>query len=320
MERNLASTAVIFPGQGSQAVGMGRDVANTSPAAGRIFKRADEILGFALSTRCFNGPESELTRTDIQQPAIFVASVAVWEAMLERGAPGENLLGAAAGLSLGEYTALYAAGAMSFEDGVRLVRRRGELMQQAAEAVPSGMVSIIGGDKEGVEALCRAASGGEVLSPANFNCPGQIVISGAIGACARAVELASEHGVRAVMLKVAGAFHSAMMSSAAEALREELARTPFATPRCPVISNVDAEPHGDADGIRDALYRQMTHPVRWQESIERLINSSIVRFIEVGPGRVLTGLMRKINRLVETACVSSMEEIARLLEKCVPTA
>lgn len=302
----MASNVILFPGQGSQSVGMGKDVAERCPAAAEVFKRADEVVGFELSKICFEGPEAELTRTDVQQPAIFVSSVAIWEALLEWGAPADVLLGATAGLSLGEYTALYAAGALSFEDGLKLVRRRGELMQEAAAALSGGMVSIIGGDVAAVRALCAEAAQGEVLSPANFNCPGQIVISGARLACERAVKTAGKHGLRGVMLKVAGAFHTSLMAAAAEQLAAHLKATPFDEPRCPVIANVDARPHRSADAIRDALGRQVTQAVRWQESMEYLIAGGAECFVEVGPGRVLTGLMRKIDRKVKCVNVSGV--------------
>ncbi len=301
----MSKTVVIFPGQGSQSVGMGKDVADASPAASAVFKRADEVLGFELSKMCFEGPESELTRTDVQQPAIFVTSVAIWRALVEREARADALLGASAGLSLGEYTALHVAGAVAFDDALRLVRRRGELMQEAAGAVASGMVSIIGGDESSVAALCAEAAAGEVLVPANFNCPGQIVISGAIAACERAVGLAGKHGVRGIMLKVAGAFHSPLMASAAERLGEVLDATPFVSPDCRVIANVDALAHGGAVGMRAGLRRQVTEAVRWQQSIEGLIAAGCDCFMEVGPGRVLTGLMRKIDRKVKAVNVSS---------------
>lgn len=294
-------------------MGMGRDVAKKSAAAAGIFERADRVLGIELSRWCFEGPEDRLTRTDIQQPAIFTTSAAIWEAMVEGGASRDNLLGATAGLSLGEYTALYAAGAISFEDGLRLVHRRGQYMQEAAEASKGGMVSIVGGDRQAVEALCRAAAGSDELAPANFNCPGQIVISGSMAACERAVGMASEHGVRAVMLKVAGAFHSALMAPAAERLAAALAETAIRPPTCPVVSNVDAKPHGDPASIRAKLAQQLTRAVRWQESIERLIADGATRFIEIGPGRVLTGLMRKINRDVKTMNVSDAAGLEQAL-------
>lgn len=314
----MAATAFIFPGQGAQSVGMGRDIADASPAAAEVFRRADDVLGFKLSEICFQGPESELTRTDVQQPAIFATSVAIWEALRDRGAAMESVASATAGLSLGEYTALYAAGSLTFEDGLRLVRRRGELMQEAATAVRSGMVSIIGGDEKSVEALCADAAEGEVLVPANFNCPGQIVISGAMGACERAVERASAHGVKGVMLKVAGAFHSPLMAPAAEKLADVLAEVRVSQPRVPVIANVDAAPHAAPDAIRATLCRQVTQAVRWQQSIERLIRDGFDRFVEIGPGRVLTGLMRKIDRKASAVNISTANDLG--VEVLTPTA
>lgn len=305
----MSGNVVIFPGQGSQSVGMGRDVVEASPAARAIYERADRLLGFDLSRICFAGPEDDLTRTDVQQPAIFVTSAALWEALRERGASVDRLLGATAGLSLGEYTALYAAGSVGFDEALRLVHQRGVFMQEAAVAVPSGMVSIIGATADAVEALCREAAGGDVLVPANFNCPGQIVISGARPACERAIALADKHGGRAVALRVAGAFHSPLMQSAADRLAPLLERTPFTSPRCPVIGNVGATKLGDPDAIRDALRRQLTGAVQWQASIEHLVATGSDCFVEVGPGRVLTGLMRKIDRSVRAINVSTAAQL-----------
>jgi len=217
-----------------------------------------------------------------------------------------------AGLSLGEYTALHAAGAMEFEDGLRLVRRRGELMQEAAGAAAGGMASVIGGDREAVEGLCAKAAEGEVLGPANFNCPGQIVISGALAACERAVSMAGEFGVRAVMLKVAGAFHSALMGSAAEGLAAELAKTEIKEPSCAVYSNVTGARHGDAESIRVLLGRQLTEPVLWQGAIEGMMADGVRSFVEIGPGRILTGLQRKIDRKAECVNVRTAEDVETL--------
>ncbi|MHC4065744.1 MAG: ACP S-malonyltransferase [Planctomycetota bacterium] len=304
----MGKTAFLFPGQGSQSVGMGRDFQATSRRAATVFASADEVLGFALSRVCFEGPAAELERTDIQQPAIFVTSVAIWEAMLEQGLP-DSILGAAAGLSLGEYTALHVAGAFGFEDALKLVAERGRLMQAAALATPSGMVSIVGADEETAQALCEKAAQGEVLVPANYNCPGQTVISGAKTACRRAVELSSEFNCRALALKVAGAFHSPLMASAGERLASPLSGTPLTRPLVPVVANVSAEYHVSAEQIRDALQRQVTQPVLWTRSIGRLIADGYDRFVEIGPGRVLTGLLRKINRQVEALNVSKVADI-----------
>ena len=284
----MGKAAVTFPGQGSQVVGMGRDVAEVSARAAGIFARANTVLDFDLRQYCFEGPAEALERTDIQQPAIFVTSVALWEALQEKGLPAGGFR-AAAGLSLGEYTALVAAGSLPFEEALRLVHRRGQLMQQAALASPSGMVSLMGADAAAATALCAEAAQGEVLAPANFNCPGQVVISGTKAACARAVDLADKFGCRAIPLKVSGAFHSALMQTAAEQLGEVLRSTPVSTPRWPVIANVTAEPHTDPEAIRRLLQEQVVRPVRWQESIERLIGEGFDTFYEVGPGRVLTG-------------------------------
>ena len=308
----MTRQAILFPGQGSQSVGMGREAAAASRAASDIFRHADDVLGFGLSRICFEGPSDRLECTDIQQPAIFVTSAALWEALREKGASLEGF-SAAAGLSLGEYTALYLAGAVSFDDGLRLVHRRGQLMQQASDANPSGMVSLIGADEETARTLCEKASQGEVLAPANFNCPGQIVISGARGACGRALELAEQCGCRAAALKVAGAFHSALMASAADGLATALSTVTINPPRIPVLANVDAAPHGDPDAIRDALVRQLTHPVLWQRSMERLIDDGFSRFVEVGAGRVLKGLMRKIDRRAEVVNVAAPADLAAWL-------
>ena len=304
----MGKTAIIFPGQGSQLVGMGRDFAEVSQRARTVFATADEVLETGLSKLCFEGPAEELERTDIQQPAIFVTSVAIWEAMLEKGMP-DSVLQAAAGLSLGEYTALHVAGAIGFADALKLVACRGRLMQEASEASPSGMVSLVGADEAVALALCERAAQGQILAPANFNCPGQVAISGAAEACRRAVELASEVGCRAVPLKVAGAFHSPFMEPAGEKLGEALAETPITRPLVPVLANVNADYHGDAATIRGWLQQQVTHPVLWAKSIERLISEGYDRFVEVGPGRVLTGLMRKINRQVKAVNVSVVQAI-----------
>ena len=292
---------------------MGQDVARSSERGRAIFARADELLGFALSGSCFEGPADRIGQTDIQQPAIFVTSVAIWEAFAEAGGRRE-WFSWAGGLSLGEYTALYAAGAVGFDEAMRLVHRRGELMQAAALAAPSGMISLIGADEASARALCDRARGDQVLAPANFNCPGQIVLSGGKDACRRAMELASEFGCRAVALAVAGAFHSPLMESAAKGLWPMLQETHFATPAISVIANVDAEQHRDAAGIRDSLRRQITQPVLWQRCIERMIDEGVNRFVEIGPGRVLTGLVRKINREVKVINVSTADSIAAAID------
>lgn len=301
----LSKTAVIFPGQGAQSVGMGRDFAEASPAARQVFDRADRVLGFSLSDVCFNGPADRLNATDMSQPAIFVTSIAIWHALAEKGIQGDLAPRAMAGLSLGEYTALHAAGWIDFDDALRLVARRGQLMQAAAEAVESSMVSILGGDEAAVASLCTAAAQGDVLVPANFNCPGQIVISGHQKACDRAIAMAESFGLRAVPITVAGAFHSPLMEPAVRGLQDALQSALIQAGRIPVVSNVSADYHADPNSVRALLTQQCARPIRWQASMERLIADGFSRVVEIGPGRVLTGLMRKINRGIEMQNIST---------------
>jgi [acyl-carrier-protein] S-malonyltransferase len=301
----LGKTAVIFPGQGAQAVGMGKDFVEASPAAAAIFERADRVLGFDFSRVCFDGPAERLNATDMSQPAIFATSVAIWHALIEKGVAEELAPQAMAGLSLGEYTALHAAGWIDFDEALRLVAQRGRLMQSAAEAVDSSMVSVLGGDEAKVVELCAAAAEGDVLVPANFNCPGQIVISGHQRACNRAVNLAEKFDLRAVPITVAGAFHSPLMEPAVRGLADALQATHIRPGRIAVVSNVSADYHADPNSVRALLTEQCARPIRWQASMERLIAAGCDRFVEIGPGRVLTGLMRKINRGVATQCYNS---------------
>ena len=289
------------------------DLAEASPAARKLFQQADEHLGFSLSGLCFNGPAERLNATDMSQPAMFAASAAALAAMEEALGEHAPQPAMAAGLSLGEYSALYAAGAIDFAAALDLVTKRGQFMQAAAEAVPSGMVSIIGLEEEKVGELCQAAGDGQVLAPANFNCPGQIVISGEAGACERAMQLAEKFGAsRAIPLKVGGAFHSELMRPAAEGLAEALAGVEIRPPRYPVVSNVDARPAGDADAIRQKLIAQITSPVRWWESMQYLLAKGADEFYEIGPGRVLAGLMRRIDSGRRVRSVNSADALARL--------
>jgi len=306
----VGKTAILFPGQGAQFVGMAKDFAAAFDVARRTFEEANDLLGFDLSGICFGGPTERLDATDVSQPAIFAASVAVWRAMQEAGIADELRPQATAGLSLGEYTALWLAGSLNFADGLRLVHQRGQFMQAAAQNAPGGMVSIMGLTAEQTEVMCREAAGGQVLSCANFNCPGQIVISGSKEACERAAALVEKHGGRGTALRVAGAFHSELMAPAAERLREVLSGTQISAPRLPVVSNVTADYHRGPDSIRELLYTQVARPIRWQQSIERLIADGYDRFAEVGPGRVLSGLMRKINRTATSLNYSTAESFA----------
>jgi [acyl-carrier-protein] S-malonyltransferase len=306
----MAKTAILFPGQGAQHVGMGRDIAEAFDAAAEVFERVDQQLGMSLSELCFHGPADRLNATDISQPAIFVTSVAIWEALRATGMADSLSPEGAAGLSLGEYTALWLGGSFGFGDGLRLVQRRGELMQGASEAAPSGMVSVMGLDERQVEALCEEVAGEDVLVPANFNCPGQIVVSGSKQACERAVAGVAGRGGRAVALAVAGAFHSPLMQSAADGLGQALAEAQIEAPRLPVCRNVDGEYHDQPDSIRRSLYSQVIQPVRWQRCMERMIGDGYDHFVEIGPGRVLTGLMKKINRKVKITNISSAKDVA----------
>ncbi|MHC4673607.1 MAG: ACP S-malonyltransferase [Planctomycetota bacterium] len=307
----MPRTVVLFAGQGAQSVGMGVDIAATSPGSAEVYDRANAILGYDLKQLCFEGPAEQLARTDIQQPAIFATSVAIWRALHDGEDLGERPM-AMAGLSLGEYTALYAAGSVCFEDALRLIQRRGELMQSASAAVSGGMISVFGLGADKVDSICRDASESGVLGPANFNCPGQIVISGCKEACELAVGLIDQAGGRSVPLKVAGAFHSALMKPAAEGLEEMLAQTPFEPPKIPVISNVNCEFHRDGAGIGQWLTDQLTQPVLWQSSMERLIEEGAEQFIEIGPGKILTGLMRKIDRKMPVVNLSTAEALTQL--------
>lgn len=311
----MSRTAILFTGQGAQSVGMGRDIAESSRAAADVFSRANQVVGYDLQSLCFEGPADKLEQTDIQQPAIFTTSAAIWEAMREQDG-WDGMPAAMAGLSLGEYTALYAAGSVSFEDALRLVKRRGELMQAAAEAVPSGMVTALGLEPAQVEEICQQAADQGVIGPANFNCPGQIAISGTRAACEKAATLIEQAGGRAIPLKVAGAFHSPLMKPAADGLAEMLGATPFSRPSVPVVANLNCQHHGDADTIRLWLTEQLTRPVRWQASMEKLLADGVDRFVEVGPGRVLTGLMKKISRRAPIANVSTAGDLAQIAQGC----
>lgn len=315
-------TAFLFPGQGAQVVGMGRDVYEKNPSARRIFDAAERVTQLPLTQICFEGPEDRLGRTDISQPAIFTVSAAMLQCMRAHiptaQFPSPHY---AAGLSLGEYTALYAAGAMDFETGVKLVARRGELMQQAAAARPSGMVCVLGIDEHRADELVAAASAGQILTCANFNCPGQVVLSGQIEACQRAAELAQDFGASgAVQLKVAGAFHSELMAPVAEQFAAALQTAQIKTPDLPVLSNVDAKPHSEPEGIKDKLLKQLTSPVRWAECMEGLIADGVDTFYEIGPGRVLAGLLRRIDRSRKCTCINCLEAIEKLSEVSITSA
>ena len=307
-------TAFLFPGQGAQFVGMGAEIARSFPAAAAIFEKANNIVGFDLRQMCFEGPAEQLSSTTISQPAIFTTSAAILEVLRTETATSGIIADVTAGLSLGEYTALYAAGVIGFEDGLKLVQKRGQAMQAAADANEGAMVSIIGLDEETARWLCDEAGEGDLLEPVNFNCPGQIVISGDKKACRVAKELALKVGaIKAVRLDVAGAFHTRMMSGAAEALEKALIDCEITEPsQTRIIANIDAEYYQTSEKIKQGLVKQLTNPILWQKCMERLLADGIEEFYEIGPGRVLTGLMKRINRKTKVVNVSSLKAIKEL--------
>ncbi len=293
----MAQPAFLFPGQGAQSVGMAGALCDEVPAARSLFDRASEQLGFDLLKLCVGGPAEQLDATVNSQPALYVASLAALE-KLKRDQPAVvSACVAAAGLSLGEYTALCFAEALSFEDGLKVVAERGAAMQDAAEAVPSGMVSVLGLEVPQVDELCQQCRGGETLQIANLLCPGNTVVSGTTAACERIAEAADKAGaMRVIPLAVAGAFHTALMQPAVDRLSGVLEEIELVTPRVPVVSNVDARAHNDPNEIRSLLVKQVVSPVLWEKSVRQLIDGGVDSFYEIGPGRVLRGLLKRIDR------------------------
>lgn len=295
----MSKTALLFAGQGAQVVGMGKDLAENSPSAKAWFDRANAALGYDLTSVCFRGPDSELTKTENAQPGIFLVSWVAFQLLSERVPSLE--FEATAGLSLGEFTALTAAGAMSFEDGLRVVRQRGRFMQEACDTTQGGMAAVIGLDEAATREVCAEA--GVVL--ANLNCPGQLVISGEADRIEKACDLAKAKGARrAIPLPVAGAYHSPLMASAQPKLRAELASAKIVAPAAPVISNVSAQPHGSPDEISARLVEQVTSSVRWEESMRYLLAQGFTRFIELGPGTALSGFMKRIDKNAQMLSVA----------------
>ena len=303
----MRKVAFVFPGQGSQAVGMGLDLYQELPLAKQVFEEADEALGFSLSSVCFGGPEDRLCQTVNTQPAIMATSLACFTAAFGNGRGIQPVF--VAGHSLGEYTALVVAGALSSSDGLRLVRERACLMQKAGESPPGGMAAIIGLDLVSLEEICQETG----TQMANINSPEQIVISGANHGLAWAMDLAKARGAkRVIRLSVSGAFHSFLMGPAAEGLAAAVAQFEFCHPAIPIVANITARPELTAEEVREGILEQVCGCVRWQSSIEYMIDAGVSTFIEIGPGQVLTGLIKRINEDVELINVNSVESIAAL--------
>ena len=308
----MGKVAFVFPGQASQYPGMGKELAEKYAVARAVFDEADQVLGFSISRMCFAGTEEELKQTSNTQPAILTCSVALFRVATEQGLQPDFV----AGHSLGEYSALVAAGALKFSDAVQLVRKRGTYMQEAVPAGEGAMAAILGLSPAVVADACKRAAEHEVCAPANLNSPEQTVISGNAGAVRRAVEIANQLGAkRAVILPVSAPFHSALMMPAQEKLEKDLAQIVFADLKWPLVTNVDADTETRGSEARDALVRQVSMPVRWEESVRALIEEGVNTFVEVGPGRVLTGLLRQIERSVATLNIEDEKSLAMTLDK-----
>jgi [acyl-carrier-protein] S-malonyltransferase len=307
----MSRVAFVFPGQGSQYAGMGKELAESFPAAREVFEEADHALGFSISQLCFSGSEEALKLTENTQPALLTASVAAYRVLEQKGVCPDYV----AGHSLGEYSALVAAGALKFADAVRLVRKRGQYMQEAVPPGEGAMAAILGMRPGQVTEICRKAADGKVM-PANLNSPEQTVISGHAAAVKSAVEQASAAGAkRAVVLPVSAPFHSELMRPAQERLQEDLRATEFSSLKIPLVTNVDASVITSGAEAREALIRQVTLPVRWEESIRELIEQGAATFVEVGPGRVLSGLLRQIDRSVHSLNVEDAKSLQSALDR-----
>lgn len=304
----MSKNIFLFPGQGAQYIGMGSALAQNFEPAKKMLEYADEILNFSLSKIMLEGPEEVLKSTDNTQPALFVTSMMVMELLIAEGIPCDMV----AGHSLGEYSAICAAGGFSFEDGLHLVRKRGELMATAGTRSPGKMAAVIGVEDEAVKELCAEASKKGIVIPANFNCPGQVVVSGSVEGVNALVELCESKSIKAVLLPVSGAFHSPLMEFAVEGLTEAIAKVNFSDLKYPLIANVTAEPLTDATLLPDLLVRQITSPVRWGESMQKAISLGVTSGVEVGSGKVLMGLMRRIDRNLKVTPVENIGDLTPL--------
>ncbi|HEY4102746.1 MAG TPA: ACP S-malonyltransferase [Polyangiaceae bacterium] len=305
--------AWLFPGQGAQEVGMGRALAGAFPEAAGVFARADQALGFSIRALCFEGPESELTLTKHTQPAIVTTSIATLAA-IQKALPNLPAPAFAAGHSLGEYSALVASGAFTLEDAVRVVHLRGRAMQEAVPEGEGGMAAILGGDRAAIEMLCAEAAQGDVVAPANFNAPGQIVISGHKRAVDRAAALAGGKKLKAIPLKVSAPFHCALMAPAARAVEQALAGLTLGDPSFPVVANVSAAPNQNAGEAKRLLVRQIDGPVLWEQSITVMAEAGVTHALEIGPGKVLAGLVKRIDKRISVLSVGDADGIGKIPE------
>ena len=305
----MKRTAFIFPGQGSQYVGMGKEFYDQLRVAKEVFEEADDTLRFSISILCFQGPEEELRLTENTQPAILTTSIAALKVLqTEKGINPQF----AAGHSLGEYSALVASGALRFAEAVQTVRLRGKFMQEAVPVGEGAMAAILGMEREEVEKLCEEAAAGEVLSPANFNCPGQIVIAGHLKAVHRAIEKVKQNGKRAVLLPVSAPFHSPLMKPAGARLEKALEEISVRDLNVPVVTNVEAEINTSKEKVKDLLVAQVSSPVRWEESMRRMIKEGVEQVLEIGPGKVLSGLMKRIDSTIGTGNLEDLQTLKKI--------